>query len=241
MTSRQICMTCGTRGHGAAQCPERSRLHRESVLGTSKVPDVTAASLPGAGTHTVAPLSYARDHTAMLFQQAKLRVERLREEKASKRDQESVPTARAEPAKPGMSLVRVVKRKGVGVVVEPSKRAKQMVAEDQAKDDEEDEDEGLGGLLGDYDSADDEEEEEEAQVKQVQKEKKEEKTVVKPKVVLPAPSELGVLDLPDWSEKEGGNVDEPKQEAKPRAKVPCKDFLKGRCDRGKRCKFAHDM
>ena len=138
MTSRQICMTCGTRGHGAAQCPERSRLHRESVLGTSKVPDVTAASLPGAGTHTVAPLSYARDHTAMLFQQAKLREERLREEKASKRDQESVPTARAEPAKPGMSLVRVVKRKGVGVVVEPSKRAKQMVAEDQAKDDEED-------------------------------------------------------------------------------------------------------
>ena len=113
-----------------------------------------------------------------------------------------------------------------------------MVVEDQAKDDEEDEDEGLGGLLGDYDSADDEEEEEEAQVKQVQKEKK---TVVKPKVVLPAPSELGVLDLPDWSEKEGGNVDEPKQEAKPRAKVPCKDFLKGRCDRGKRCKFAHDM
>ena len=188
MTSRQICMTCGTRGHGAAQCPERSRLHRESVLGTSKVPDVTAASLPGAGTHTVAPLSYARDHTAMLLQQAKLREERLREEKASKRDQESVPTARAEPAKPGMSLVRVVKRKGVGVVVEPSKRAKQMVAEDQAKDDEEDEDEGLGGLLGDYDSADDEEEEEEARVKQVQKEKKEEKTVVKPKVVLPAPS-----------------------------------------------------
>ena len=60
-------------------------------------------------------------------------------------------------------------------------------------------------------------------------------------VMKKAPSELGVLDLPDWSEKEGGNVDEPKQEAKPRAKVPCKDFLKGRCDRGKRCKFAHDM
>ena len=176
-------------------------------------------------------LSYAKDHTSALFQQAKEREERLREERASRRDQEAAPNANVQP----------VKRKGVGVA-EPGKKAKlHVVLDDQFKDDEDDEEEGLGGLLGDYDSDDDAEEEEPA--KQQQKEDKEEKKEEKPKVKLPAPSELGVLDLPDWTEVHLGKVEEQKVPAKPvsKSRAVCNDFLRGRCDRGKRCKFAHDI
>ena len=134
-------------------------------------------------------LSYAKDHTSALFQQAKEREERLREERASRRDQEAPPNANSQPAKSGMSMVRLVKRKGVGVAESGKKAKLQVVLEDQFKDDEDDEEEGLGGLLGDYDSDDDAEEEEPA--KQQQKEDKEEKKDDKPKVKLPAPSELG--------------------------------------------------
>ena len=205
------------------------------------MPDVTAGALR-RGPGGLEVLSYAKDHTSALFQQAKEREERLREERASRRDQEAAPNVNAQPAKPGMSVVRLVKRKGVGVA-EPGKKAKlQVVLEDQFKDDEDDEEEGLGGLLGDYDSDDDAEEEEPA--KQQQKEDKEEKNEDKPKVKLPAPSELGVLDLPDWTDEVHlGKVEEQKVSAKPvsKARAVCNDFLRGRCDRGKRCKFAHDV
>jgi hypothetical protein len=31
--SRAICMTCGTRGHSAGQCPQRIRMHVTHLLG----------------------------------------------------------------------------------------------------------------------------------------------------------------------------------------------------------------
>ena len=134
-----------------------------------------------------------------------------------------------------------MKRKGVGVAESGKKAKLQVVLEDQFKDDEDDEEEGLEAT-GDYDSADDAEEEEPA--KQQQKEDKEEKKDDKPKVKLPALSELGVLDLPDWTDEVHlGKVEEQKVSAKPvsKARAVCNDFLRGRCDRGKRCKFAHDV
>ena len=80
-----------------------TRLHREHVLGTSEMPDVTAGALR-RGPGGLQVLSYAKDHTSALFQQAKEREERLREE-GGRRDQ-GAPKRKFSAGKSGMSMVR---------------------------------------------------------------------------------------------------------------------------------------
>ena len=251
--NRAICMTCGTRGHSAAKCPQRIMLHVQHRLGGAYVkPGVPAdeAPMPAYVPRERASVAGVRKATSRMFQRAK-------EIEEEKRVAEGIARARAAGgiAKPSTSAPPgiVVKRKGekVSLVLpgaagtsagEAGKKRKVAASDgDDGGDDDDDEDDGgggggLAGLLGAYGSDDEIDEDEKPPAPSPPPAKKRPKPPAQ-KIDLPG---VGDLDLPDWDamERKQQTATALRREALDR-REPCRSFAAGTCRMGDRCKYKH--